>query len=223
MFYLFLALMTTSWLAAYPKIFKDASTSSFDWDEDPDERKISLWVIVGLIALFTVTFLMAFFHFEQLNTYSLMWVPSDPYPFKGVKITYPFLSTAETASGGLWAFTVDVFSTLFAVVTGEESLKSLFSVLWKAYGHLEGADRIPFALQPFWLVGVGFWATEHVIAGQNPPIFALNVFLCGVLMGFASAKSGSAVTMYIIHALYNLTVLFAVLLSGGYGLVLSLH
>jgi len=206
-FYLFMALMTVCWLAAYPRIFKDAASSTPDWNEEPDNAKISLWVIVGLIGLFIVSFIMALGSNLQFWQTPAFWVPTNLTPLS----TIP-----PTENNVLWIFTVNMFGTWMAVVSGEESLKCLFAVLWKAYGRFDWAETIPFALQPFWLAGVGFWAALHVIAGQNPPIFAVNVFICGILMGEAAAESGSYTTAWLIHALFNSIILVAAFLSGGY-------
>ena len=208
-FYLFLALMTIGWIAAYPTIFRRASQSSFDWNEDPDMTGISGWTIVGLTGIMLISFLMAFYRHGSILQFwknPALWVPQNLYP----------LSVEQTTqSKGLYNFMIDLFSTWFAVVPGEESLKCLFSVLYRTYENTDVADA-PFALQPFYLIGNLAWSIEHIIIGQNPFYFGFNVFACGELMGAASAQSGSYLTSWIIHGIFNSMILLASFLAGGY-------
>jgi len=211
-FYLFLCLMVVGWIAVSASgLFKEAKESTFDWEEDPDEQTISKWVMLGLIGLFAVTFFMTFIHVGQIPTswdQLVFWVPTNLYPLQEIQL--------KAQGGVLYALMFDLFGTWVAVVPGEESLRALFAVFYKAYERFDWAEDLPFALQPFWIAGNGTWAAEHVLAGQNPPIFALNVFLCGELMGTAAAQSGSYVTSWIIHGLFNTIILLAIFLSGGY-------
>jgi len=208
-FYLFLALMTVGWIAAYPTIFRRASQSSFVWNEDPDGSKISVWTVMGLIGIFIVSLITAFFRAGDISKFwenPAFWVPANLYP----------LSVEQTAqSRGLYNFMTDLFSTWFAVVPGEESLKCLFSVFYRTYEDTDVADA-PFALQPFYIFGNVAWSVEHVLIGQNPFYFGFNVFACGELMGAASAQSGTYLASWIIHGLFNSLILLASFMAGGY-------
>jgi hypothetical protein len=112
----------------------------------------------------------------------------------------------------LYSFVTDLFGTWFSVVPGEESLKMSFAPINKAFDDLE----LPFAFQPASLMGSGVWAVEHVIKGQMPLTFAFSVFIVSLIMDTATAQSGTLLTRWLLHALFNTILLTFNFFSGGF-------
>ena len=191
-FYLFLCILTLIWIVIAPKIFKDTSHESIDWNEQVDFKKVFAFSVIGIAALFTVGFFLSTLLLGQLAP--AIWVPSELLPLSVTTI-------------GFTALVFKLFSTTFAVVPGEESLKASFSVLFLAYKNSWWANKLPFALQPAIMTGVGFWAAEHVVKGQYPLLFVVNVFVAGLIMNFLAAKSGTYLTSWLIHLGYNSVIL----------------
>lgn len=209
-FYVFLTLMTGIWLGVSPTIFTDTVEEMVDWKEEVEVDKVAGWTIVGLILLFAATFIMSFLLGADISK-AAIWVPSNMVPSG-----YYLMQMEAKPITGVNAFVLDLFATWFAVIPGEESLKSNFIVLYKVYERFSWSEEIPFAAQPAYVAGNGLWAVEHVIAGQNPPPFAANVFLCGTLMGEASAQSGTMLVSWLLHGIFNTLILVSILIGGGY-------
>jgi hypothetical protein len=198
-FYLFLTLSTFAWLIAAPTVFKETAHASVDWNEEIDFKKVLSLSVLGIAALLIIGFAFSTLFFGQIS--SAIWVPSTLLPL------------ALTGSG----FTVlmsNLFATTFAVVPGEESGKAIFTVLFRAYHNAGWAEKLPFALQPAVMAGVVYWAAEHVAAGQYPLVFALNVFVSGLVMKTLAAQSGTYLTSWIIHLGYNFSILITAFVSS---------
>lgn len=201
-FYLFLCLLTLIWIVIAPTIFKDTTHESIDWNEQVDFKKVLTFTVIGVAALFVVGFFLSTVLLGQLAP--AIWVPNELLP----------LSVTTT---GFSALIFNLFSTTFAVVPGEESLKASFSVLFLAYKDSWWANKLPFALQPAIMAGVAFWAAEHVVKGQYPLAFAVTVFVSGIIMMFLAAKTGTYLTSWLIHLGYNSLILIAAaLIHLGY-------
>lgn len=182
--------------------FSDLTSASDDWESGEDEPKtIGIWVIVGLICLVVVSAIISVYTQEG---FSMIWVPRELSP----------LSLSNTA---VLPLIVGLVGTWFAVVPGEEGMKSALSAtIFKGYEHLEW--NIPFfCLQPARiLVAIPSWAILHVILGQNAWPFFFSVFIGGVLWDYVSARCGTILVSYIIHGLFNsiiLTVSFILLIG----------
>jgi hypothetical protein len=197
-FYLFLTLSTFAWLIVAPTVFKETAHSSVDWNEEVDFKKVLKLSALGILALLIIGFIFSTLFFGQVS--SAIWVPSTLVPL------------ALTGSG----FTVlmsNLFATTFAVVPGEESGKAIFTVLFRAYHNAKWAEKLPFAIQPAVMSGFAFWAAEHVVAGQYPLVFALNVFVAGLVMTTLAAQSGTYLTSWVIHLGYNCIILIIAFVS----------
>ena len=172
--------------------FSDLTTSSDDWNQGEDDpKKIGLWTGIGLACLVVVSVVISAW---MKGTFSMIWVPME-------------LSPLSLADGATLAFVMAFAGTWFAVVPGEEGMKSaLSSATFKGYEHL-GFD-LPFCLQPARiLVAIPSWAVLHVILGQNAWPFFFSVFIGGILWDIVSAKCGTILVSYLIHGFFNSAIL----------------
>lgn len=175
----------------------EVTEDSTDWNEGAEPETLMSWTLIGLVGVFVVSLLFGLFLTGSLT--SGIWVPQDLLGLSAMPVF-------------LFAFVSDVFGTWFSVVPGEESLKLSFAPLHMVFG-----DRdLPYALQPATLVGSGVWAIEHVIKGQMPLIFAVSVFFVSIVMDSATAQTGTPLTKFLIHALFNTVLLAFSFFSGGF-------
>lgn len=197
--------MNVAWLpVAWLGLFRDLKESSPDWEEDVELGNTGRYSLLGLFSMFAVSFLLGATIGEIKPA---IWVPTNLIPLS---------ETLQVEAGGFYAFITDIFSTVVAVVPGEENMKSIHCILVKTYERFDWADEIPFALQPAMLIGVVVWGVEHVITGQNPLNFAFYVILCGIIMNHMSSMAGSYLANYLTHAGYNIAIICALFISGGY-------
>ena len=112
------------------------------------------------------------------------------------------LAPLSLSPSAVLTFLIGLVGTCFAVVPGEEGMKTaLSSAVFKGYERY-GLD-IPFFLHPARiLVAIPAWAVLHVILGQNPWPFFFSVLIGGALWDFVSAKSGTAIVGYFIHGIF---------------------
>lgn len=199
-FYLALGVLTLAGLVTLPTTFKDAAENSVDWNERVESNRTAKYLVVGLFGLgiaSTLIGVLAQGSFTPLSVVSgatsLLWVPRNLLPLEAASVSFKFTS--------------DVFATVFAVVPGEESLKTLFTPLFKAYEQTSWADKLPFALQPAIVTGVSFWSALHVILLQQPWFFFFTAFFAGEIMMWMSALSGAYLNSWLIHALWNIGIL----------------
>lgn len=181
--------------------FDDLTEDSTDWNDDSTPTSTTNWTSIGLASLLIVSMFCGFFSGRA-------FMPSFDVPFK----LYP-LEVKET--GTFLPVIMSLFGTFFSVITGEEGLKIDLSVIHKAYEHAGWANSLPFALQPARLLANGVWAPLHVWQGQYPLTFGFSVFVSGMVMDSASAQSGSIITNYFIHALFNTVIIIASLITAG--------
>jgi hypothetical protein len=206
MWYAFWAIMSgtgfTVMLLAYVDGLEDYSLEavtedSSDWEDDEDEpQTLTKWWLIGIVGVFIVSFA---FGLVLTNTItSTLWIPMNLLPLA--------VSTPQ-----IYGFVTDLFANTFCVVSGEESLVTSFSPLHKVLS-LEG---VPFAFQPAVLIGRGFWSVVHVILGQLPMLFAVSVFVVGIVIDLASARTGSRLTGWLLHWAYNCILIIASFLTAG--------
>ena len=187
--------------------FSDLTESSSDWDQGQDTpEEIGKWTIVGLFGLLVVSIVISAW---MQGLFSMIWVPMELSPF-------------SLTDGAVLAFVMAIAGTWFAVVPGEEGMKTaLSSATFKGYEHFGWSDSLPFCLHPARiLVAVPSWAILHVILGQNAWPFFFSVFIGGILWDVVSARCGTIIASYFIHGLFNSSILItSFILSIGLTLV----
>lgn len=175
----------------------DLTEDSTDWGE----RSPALtgnWTLIGLSLLFVISLFLGFVFGKFTPSF---WVPQELYPLELEEV------------GTLLPFMMTLFGTWFSVVAGEEGMKITLSAFYKVYEHSD--LQLPFALHPARLLANGVWSVMHVLKGQYPFTFFFSVFASGTVMDSASAQSGTILTNYFIHALFNSLLLIASFLMGG--------
>lgn len=198
-FYLFLSICNIGGLLVLLLgWFHDMAEASPDWNTEGDAPSISRWTLIGLASLFIISLVMSMFLGQITPS---MWVPQELYP----------LAEEPTPQTTLVPYLTNVFSTWFSIVPGEGGLIISFSAFHKAYEHSD--IELPFAFQPALMLGRFLWSVEHVIKGQYPMVFSLNVFASGTAMDVSSAQGGTYLTQYLIHALFNTILLTATFLA----------
>ena len=196
-FHLFFCIMNIgAFLAFLTGWFEDLTESSSDWEENSPSLTAN-WSLLGLSAVFLVSLGLGFIFTKSLTL--AFWVPHDIYPL--------------ATSTGAFGFLLSIFGTWFSVVPGEEGMKILASMIYKAYEKYEW--DLPFVLQPARLIGNAIWSVLHVVKGQYAYTFFFSVFVSGMVMDSSSAQSGTILTNYFIHALFNTFVLCGSFLLGG--------
>ena len=175
--------------------FSDLTEASSDWDHGADEpTEIGIWTVIGLVGLVIASLIIGVVTMQQLTfEVPILWVPMELSPF-------------SLTDGAILAFVMALAGTWFAIVPGEEGMKTALSTTFKGYEHF-GFD-LPFCLHPARiLVAVPSWAVLHVILGQNAWPFFFSVFIGGVLWDVVSAKCGTILVSYLIHGLFNSAIL----------------
>lgn len=209
-FYGFLGVLCIAGFVFQQTTFKDTKESSVDWNEETDEVKVGFGTLIGLVGLFGASFFIAVlsgvFDLTQVFNYSALWVPRDIY----------LASQLPIDQSGFYGFALAVFATFFSIIPGEQNLQIMFTPLFKAYEHVDWISNLPFPLQPAIMVGVGVWSAMHTVLGQQPWFFFFTVFFSGLIMMWMSAYSGAYVTAWIVHAVWNLSILTTTFLGGGY-------
>ena len=202
-FHLFLAIMNIAGLfVLVTGVFHDYAEESSDWETEQEPEQVGSWSLIGLALLFVASLFVGFF-FGRIQP--SIWVPYELYP----------LSEIGISPNSFYSFSTDVFGTWFSVVPGEENMKKTFIVLQKVY---EDTDivNVPFAVQPAILLGNGIWSVEHVFLGQYPMSFMFSVFISGICLDVSSARTGTPLTGWLIHALFNSILLAFGFLAGGF-------
>ena len=177
--------------------FSDLTEDSWDWEQDEDDpREIGKWVIVGLLCVLGVSIVVSLYIQEA---FSMIWVPME-------------LSPLSLSGSATLAFVIALAGTWFAVVPGEEGLKTIFSSTFKSYEHF-WHNVFPFGLQPARLLANSAWAILHIILGQNPVPFFFSVLIAGILWDIFSAKCGTILVSYFVHGLFNSAILIATFIT----------
>lgn len=179
-------------------LFDDVTEDSSDWEDGEDEEPATLvnWWLIGAACAFIISLLSGLVLTSQIT--STLWIPMNLFPL-------------GMSSPQIYGFATDIFANTFSVVPGEESLVTSFSPLHKVL-NIEG---LPFAFQPAVLMGRGTWAIEHVIKGQLPLMFAVSVFLVGIMIDLVTARTGTRLTGWLIHWTYNLVLIIVSFLTAG--------
>jgi len=197
MFHLFFCMMNLGAIfVMWSGWFQDLAEDSMDWG-DRSPSLTANWSLIGLAALFMVSLGLGFIFTNQLTP--AFWVPHDLYPL--------------ALESSVLTFALAIFGTWFSVIPGEEGMKILISVVYKAYQKYDW--ELPFAFHPARLIGNAVWSVLHVIKGQYAYTFFFSVFVSGTVMDSSSAQSGTILTNYFIHALFNTFVLCGSFLLGG--------
>ena len=179
--------------------FSDLTHNSDDWNHGEDDPKqIGIWTGVGLAALMGVSVIVSLYINE---VFSIIWVPMD-------------LTPLSLSSGVMLSFVFSLGATWFAVVPGEEGLKTLLSgTIFKGLESvLPGTPW--FVMHPARLLANCAWAGLHVILGQNPWPFFLSVLIGGMLWDFVSARCGTILVSYFIHGLFNSLILIVTFITA---------
>lgn len=204
-FHLFWMIMNlTGLVVLVTGIFHDYAEESSDWEEEQAVDQISSWTLIGLASLFAISLVLS----VALGKISF----SIDVPFN----LYPLQQTPDVVvATPTYNFVSDVFGTWFSVVPGEENMKKTFMVLHTVYADTSLAE-VPFALQPAMLLGNIVWSVEHVFRGQLPLVFAGTVFISGIGMDASTARTGTPLTGWLIHGMFNSILLFSSFLMGGF-------
>jgi hypothetical protein len=168
----------------------DLTEASSDWEPDSSPSSTGQWTCIALACLFVASLFLGVFLGKIMPCFD---VPMKLYPLE--------------TSASLLPLMINLVGTFFSVVTGEEGMKIVLSSFHKAYEHL--GWELPFALHPARLLANGIWAPLHVWKGGYPLTFGISVFASGMIMDSASAQSGTILTNYFTHALFNSLILIA--------------
>lgn len=180
-----------------------------DRDEPLEGREMLLWAAIGFAGLLGIAFISNVFvnMFSLESTRSLSLLPPN------------YLQLA--VFGTLSLSTTALFSTLYFVATGEETLKGLGLYLFNIFPPLESFFGVTLPevgemliAQPLIWIIVACWALAHTIIGQNPAWYCIPVFWDGLVIMYCNMKGGSWLTGIFCHAGNNLFFL---------GLALFLH
>lgn len=178
-------------------LFDEVTEDSVDWEDDEDEPATLVnWWLVGTAIVFIVSLVFGLVFTGQIT--SSLWIPMNLFPL-------------GMSAPQIYGFATDVFANTFSVVPGEESLVTSFSPLHKVFA----VEGVPFALQPAVLMGRSSWALEHVIKGQLPLLFAVSVFVVGIVIDLVTARTGTRLTGWLIHWTYNLVLIIVSFLTAG--------
>jgi len=177
----------------------DLTEASTDWQSEPSPSSTGQWTLIALASLLIISLFLGFFFGKIMPCFD---VPMKLYPLEVEEV------------GTLLPLVINLVGTLFSVVTGEEGMKITLSAFHKAYEHLDW--EFPFALQPARLLANGIWAPLHVWRGQYALTFGISVFASGMIIDSASAQSGTILTNYFIHAIFNASILITSFLLTGF-------
>jgi len=184
-------------------VFHDIAEESEDWEENQEPEQVGSWTIAGLAILFTVSVLLSLLLSRWLQ--ASIDVPFNLYSLGGT----------EASSVTFYGFVSDIFGTWFSVVPGEENMKNICIVFHKVYEDSSIAD-VPYYQQPARLLGNAIWSVEHVIRGQHQLPFIGSVFVSGIGMDAVTARTGTPLTSWLIHAIFNSIVLTSSFLMEGF-------